>query len=98
MEYKYNTSPQGMTNDGKLGSMSWVTGSNRTEDAVGRELGHVRIAANTGRTETLLIQPLPDGRTNVKLLDANGKTIPITQSRLDLVQRISSNLNKGIQP
>jgi len=38
------------------------------------------------------------GRTETKLLDANGKSIPITQSRLDLVQRISGNPNKGIQP
>lgn len=37
-------------------------------------------------------------RTNVKLLDANGKSIPITQSRLELVQRITNNLNKGVQP
>lgn len=71
----------------------------RLDPVASRDLGKsVRAAADTGRTETLLIQTLPDGRTNVKLLDANGKSIPITQSRLDLVQRISSNLNKGIQP
>jgi hypothetical protein len=45
-----------------------------------------------------LIQTLPDRRTNVKLLDLNGKSIPITQSKLDLVQRIANNLNKGVRP
>lgn len=99
VEYKYNTSRQGTTADGLQASMSWVTGSSRIDNAVGRELApSVRASANSGRTETLLIQTLPDGRTNVKLLDVNGKSIPISQSRLDLVQRISSNLNKGIQP
>lgn len=98
VEYKYNTSKQGMTNDGLQGSSDWVTGSNRIENAVGREIApSVRVAQEAGRTETLLIQTLPDGRTNVKLLDVHGKSIPISQSRLDLVQRISSNLNKGIQ-
>ena len=88
-----------MTADGLQGSDSWVKGGNRIENAVGDQFGkNVRISANAGRTETLLIQTLSDGRTNVKLLDANGKSIPITQSKLDLVQRISSNLNKGIQP
>ena len=99
VEYKYNTSKQGTTNDGLQGSMGWIAGSNRIENAVGRDLApSVRTAAQAGRTETLLIQTLPDGRTNVKLLDTNGKSIPITQSRLDLVQRISNNLNRGVQP
>jgi hypothetical protein len=99
VEYKYNTSRQSMTNDGLQGSKPWVEGSQRIDKAVGDQLApSVYQAARTGRTETLLIQTLPDGRTNVKLLDANGKSIPITQSKLDLVQRISSNLNKGIQP
>lgn len=82
-----------------LERMSWVTGSERIDKAVGRDLSpSVYQAARTGRTETLLIQTLPDGRTNVKLLDANGKSIPITQSKLDLVQRIATNLNKGVMP
>ncbi|MDO9571255.1 MAG: DUF637 domain-containing protein [Hydrogenophaga sp.] len=99
VEYKYNTSKQGMTNNGLQGSMGWVTGSNRIDKAVGDKLAtSVYQAARTGRTETLLIQTLPDGRSNVKLLDVNGKSIHISQSKLDLVQRISSNLNKGIQP
>ena len=99
VEYKYNTSTQGMTANGLQGSMSWVTGSKRIDNAVGSGLApSVYQAARTGRTETLLIQTLTDGRTNVKLLDANGKSIPITQSRLELVQRITNNLNKGIAP
>ena len=88
-----------MTSDGLQGSMSWVTGSNRIDKAVGDQLApSVRAAAETGRTETLLIQTLPDGRTNVKLLDMNGKPTDVTQSRLDLVQRIANDLNRGIRP
>ena len=99
VEYKYNMSRQGMTNDGLQGSSSWVTGSNRIENAVGDKIApSIRVSHAAGRTETLLIQTLPDGRTNVKLLDSNGKSIPITQSKLDLVQSISSNLNRGIKP
>jgi len=99
VEYKYNTSRQGKPSDGLQGSMSWVTGSDRIDKAVGREMApSVRAAVETGRTETLLIQTLPDGRTNVKLLDVNGKPADITQSRLDLVQRIANDLNRGIRP
>ena len=99
VEYKYNTSRQSMTNDGLQGSTGWVTGGNRIENAVGPQLAQsVQNSVTSGRTETLLIQTLPDGRTNVKLLDVNGKSIPITQSKLDLVQRITNNLNKGIKP
>jgi filamentous hemagglutinin len=99
VEYKYNTSRQGVTGDGLQASMSWVTGSQRIENAVGREIAPiVRASANAGRTETLLIQTLPDGRTNVKLLDINGKSIHISQSKLELVERITGNLNRGIAP
>jgi hypothetical protein len=99
VEYKYNTSRQSMANDGLQGSMGWINGGNRIENAVGKGLAqNVDLAARSGRTETSLIQTLPDGRTDVKLLDTNGKSIPVTQSRLDLVQRISGNLSKGIQP
>jgi hypothetical protein len=45
-----------------------------------------------------VVQTLTDGRTNVKLLDINGKSIPITQSKLELIQRITNNLNKGVVP
>ena len=99
VEYKYNTSKQGMTADGLQGSMDWITGSDRITKAVGDKLApSIRTSAEKGRTETLLIQTLPDGRSNVKLLGSDGKPVPLTQSKLDLVQRITNNLNKGILP
>jgi len=99
VEYKYNTSRQGTTNDGLQAAMSWVTQSDRIDRAVGREMAPgVYQAARSGRTETILIQTLPDGRTNVKLLDVSGKPVDIGQSRLDLVQRIANDLNRGIKP
>ena len=99
VEYKYNTSRQGMTNDGLQASMGWVTGSDRIDRAVGDRLApSVYQAARNGRTETLLVQTLPDGRTNVKLLDVSGKPVDIGQSCLDLVQRIANDLNRGIKP
>ncbi|MDZ4189151.1 MAG: hypothetical protein U1D25_13730 [Hydrogenophaga sp.] len=34
----------------------------------------------------------------LEFIGVNGKSIPITQSKLDLVHCIASNLNKGVQP
>ncbi len=86
IEYKFNKSPLGKTKDGPQGSDSWFLGSGRLLKAVGDEeiVRNIERAVKTGRTETWLVRTLPDGSTQVKVLDANGKVKPIDTSKIIL--------------
>ena len=98
VENKYNKSRQGNSKDGLQGSGSWLLGSDRIKNVVGDEVApDVRAAIRAGRTDSLLIRTLPDGRTQVKLLDARGKPQPLSNANIDLVNRIA-NMNRGTQP
>lgn len=100
VENKYNTSKQGGTNDGLQGSEGWLLGSNRIENVVGKDVAtNVENAVRNGRTDTLLIRTLPDGRTEIKLLDASGKPQPFSNSSINLLGRLDRlNQSKGVQP
>jgi filamentous hemagglutinin len=71
-------------------------------DSQGRPLVNIQTPSAAGVSRNTYsqfdVQTLPDGRSNVKLLGNDGKPVPLTQSKLDLVQRITNNLNKGILP
>lgn len=83
IEYKFNKSGLGDPLDGKQGSESWIMGSNRLEKAVGVDMAlDVRRAVNNGRTETWVVRTMPDGRTKVQVLDANGNTKNIDTSAI----------------
>ena len=82
VEYKFNTATQGMTNDGLQASQSWITGSDRLVKSVGKEAGSVRDSIEAGRTETWLINVMPDGSSNIKVLDQAGKPKNIDTSKI----------------
>ena len=84
IEYKFNTAKQGKTKDGLQASHSWITGSKRIEKAVGKEAKKVRNSVNAGRTETWLVNVMPDGSSNIKVLDVNGKPKNIDTSKIIL--------------
>jgi len=75
----FNKSGLGDTLDGKQGSTSWITGSDRIEKAVSLENApSVRRAVETGRTETWVVRTMPDGSTKVQVLDTLGNVKPAT--------------------
>ncbi|MFC7422151.1 hemagglutinin repeat-containing protein [Iodobacter arcticus] len=86
IEYKFNKSKLGKTEDGPQGSDSWFLGSGRLLKALKDEekVRDVERAIKTGRTETWLVRTLPDGSTQIKVLDALGKVKPIDTSKIIL--------------
>jgi|GEM_PF-2298804 len=84
VEYKFNTAKQGMTNDGLQASQSWITGSNRLVNSVGTEADNVLKAIENGRTETWLVNVMPDGSSKIKVLDQFGKPKNIDTSKIIL--------------
>ncbi|MDB0521548.1 hemagglutinin repeat-containing protein [Ralstonia solanacearum] len=73
----------GSTADGKQGSTSWVTGSNRLRDAVGlKNAAAVDDAIKAGRTETWVVTTRPDGSTEIQVLDSLGKPKPVDTSKI----------------
>jgi filamentous hemagglutinin len=81
IEYKFDTSKLAKTNDGLQGSNSWVLGSDRLEKAVGQDLAQtVKAAVNNGRTETWLVRTRPNGSTEIKILDSQGRIKSINSS------------------
>lgn len=77
IEYKFDKSSLGSTNDGKQGSSSWITGSERIAKAVGKDAApDVRVAIEAERTETWVVRTLPDGSTKVQVLDTLGNVKP----------------------
>lgn len=87
IEYKFNTAKQGKTKDGLQASHSWITGSKRIEKAVGDEAEAVLDSIKTGRTETWLVNVMPDGSSNIKVLDVNGKPKNIDTSKIILLNK-----------
>lgn len=102
VEYKFvgsntgkGSSNLGSTLDGRQGSESWTLGSDRLENAVGREIApDVRRAVDAGRYETVVITTRPDGSTIVEVLDALGKPKAIDTSN---ILKLLSNL-AGARP
>jgi filamentous hemagglutinin len=72
------------TRDGRQGSTSWITGSNRIENAIGYgpEADAVRDALKLNRVESWAITVRRDGSTTVELLDALGRPKPIGASKI----------------
>ena len=96
IEYKFNKSGLGSTLDGKQGSTSWITGSDRLTKAVGEDHAIlVDRAIQAGRTETWMIRTLPDGTSYVQVLDKFGNIKPNidTSKILNSVKNLS-----GAQP
>jgi filamentous hemagglutinin len=80
IEYKFDQSKLGSTLDGKQMSDSWLegtsTGYNRILESVGdanKALANdVTNALNAGRMEKWVVRTLPDGSTQIRVLDALG--------------------------
>ncbi|XHO07535.1 hypothetical protein ACEQUB_p00782 (plasmid) [Ralstonia syzygii] len=73
----------GSTNDGRQGSTSWITSSDRLERSVGEELApSVRRSVDAGRTETWVVTTRPDGSTEIQVLDSAGKPKPVDTSKI----------------
>lgn len=53
-----------------------------TVKSVGKEAGSVRDSIEAGRTETWLINVMPDGSSNIKVLDQAGKPKNIDTSKI----------------
>jgi len=73
----------GRTRDGLQGSKSWILGENRLEHAVGPvEARDVRRAIQEGRHETWAVTTRPDGSRGIQILDADGRVMPPSNSRI----------------
>jgi len=73
----------GRTRDGLQGSDAWILGGDRLERAVGRtEALQVRNAIQTGRHETWVVTTRPDGSREIQILDADGRVMPPSNSRI----------------
>jgi filamentous hemagglutinin len=80
---KTGASYLGHTNDGLQGSTTWILGSDRIEQAVGRAIApDVRQAFGAGRAEVWVVTTRADGATEIQILDAFGKPKPIDTSRI----------------
>lgn len=90
IEYKFVGDPKKTgasrlknTDDGLQGSESWMQGSNRLENAVGRETAQdINRAIDAGRIESWVITVRPNGATEVQVLNAAGKPKPVGSSKL----------------
>lgn len=73
----------GSTNDGRQGSLSWITGSGRLQKAVGEENAtKVENSIKAGRTETWVVTTRPDGSTEVQVLDSVGRPKAVDTSKI----------------
>ncbi|CBJ38047.1 protein of unknown function [Ralstonia solanacearum CMR15] len=80
---KTGASVLGSTADGKQGSTSWITGSERLQNAVGEENAiAVENSIRAGRTETWVVTTRPDGSTEIQVLDSAGKPKPVDTSKI----------------
>jgi filamentous hemagglutinin len=71
------------TNDGLQGSQSWLTGSNRIENAAGDRIApSIYKAIDQGRIESWVVTTRPDGSTLIEVLDAIGKPKLIDTSKI----------------
>lgn len=93
IEYKFvgdygksGSSSLGNTVDGKQGSHSWITGSDRLERAVGSraDADAVRLAAKAGRLETYVVTTRSNGSTEIEVLDSLGKVKTFDNSKIKL--------------
>jgi filamentous hemagglutinin len=87
IEYKFDTSKLGNTADGKQMSDAWLRGDktdyNRILESVGREQAEaVTSSLNTGRVEKWVVRTLPDGSTQVRVLDGAGNVKPVDASKI----------------
>jgi filamentous hemagglutinin len=95
IEYKFlsdkaksGSSALGKTGDGLQGSESWIMGSDRINKAVGNNIGiDVRRAVDNGRVETWVVRTLPNGSTEVEVLDSLGKAKVVDTSKIILPGR-----------
>lgn len=96
IEYKFDKSALGSTNDGKQGSLSWITGNGRIEKAVGseKEADSILASIKADRTETWVVRTLPDGSTKLQVLDGAGNVKKVT----DDISKILAVGKAGGQP
>jgi len=88
IEYKFDTSRQGLTKDGLQGAENWILGSGRLEKAVGlNQARDIRASIKSECTETWLVRTLADGSTEIKVLDSAGKPKNIDTSKILLPGR-----------
>jgi len=73
----------GKTRDGRQGSDAWILGGDRLRNAVGpTEEQNIRRAIQEGRHETWVVTMRPDGSREIQILDADGRVIPPSNSRI----------------
>lgn len=87
IEYKFDKSTLGTTLDGKQMTDSWLrgdqTGYNRILESVGtRNADAVTDALRAGRVEKWVVHTRPNGSTEIRVLDAAGKSKAVDTSKI----------------